>query len=208
MTGVPEEIVVRPAADADLDTIAAVQEAAILALGAGAYARDQLEAWARVGIETRHCLLGQGSFFIAQIHREIVGVGGWSPDSGDRSAAWIRYVFVRPDAVRKGIGRQVMVAVEASASAAGRSVLHVWSSLNAVGFYQALGYRRRRAVRVPLGRGMEMSGMHMVKRGPPIPGKQLRGMLPKPEHPATIEEMDDAIAQETSERYLRSTSKS
>ena len=206
MTGAPEEIVVRPAAEADLDTIAAIQEAAILELAAGAYARDQLEAWARVGIETRHGLLGQGSFFVAQIQREIVGVGGWSADAGDRSAAWIRYVFVRPDAVRKGIGRHVMEAVEASACAAGRSVFHVWSGLNAVGFYHALGYRRRRAIRVPLGRGLDMSGMHMVKRGAPI-SHNLRGMLPKPERPATIEEVDDAVAQEAVERYLRSTSK-
>jgi GNAT superfamily N-acetyltransferase len=167
MTGAPEKIVVRPAAEADLDTIAAIQEASILALGAGVYARDQLEAWARVGIETRHGLLGQGSFFVAQIHRRIVGVGGWSADAGDPSAAWIRYVFVRPEAVRQGIGRQVMEAVEVSARAAGRSVFHVWSSLNAVGFYEALGYRRRQAIRVPLARGLDMSGMHMVKQGAP-----------------------------------------
>jgi len=164
MSGRLEEIVVRPAREADLDTIAAIQEAAILALGAGAYAPDQLVAWARVGIETRHGLLGQGSFFVAEIHGQIVGVGGWSPDGGDRSAAWIRYVFVRPEAVRQGIGRQVVGAVEASARAAGRSVFHVWASLNAVGFYRALGYGRRRAICVPLGRGIEMSGMHMLKR--------------------------------------------
>jgi AbrB family looped-hinge helix DNA binding protein len=38
--------------------------------------------------------------------------------------------------------------------------------------------------------------------------KQLRGMLPKPEHPATIEEMDEAIAQGIVERYLGSTPRS
>jgi GNAT superfamily N-acetyltransferase len=207
MSGAPEEIVVRPAREADLDTIGAIQEAAILALAACAYAPDQLAAWARVGIETRHGLLGQGSFFVAEIRGQTVGVAGWSADGGDRSGAWIRYVFVRPDAVRKGIGRRLMAAVEVSARGAGRSVFHVWSSLNATAFYQALGYRRRRAIRVPLGRGLEMSGMHMVKQGAPISNEQLRGMLPKPERPATIEEMDEAIAQEAIERYLRSTSK-
>jgi putative acetyltransferase len=206
MSGAPEEIVVRPARDADLDTIAAIQEASILALGTGVYARDQLEAWARVGIETRHGLLGQGSFFVAQIHGQTVGVAGWSADGVDRSAAWIRYVFVRPDVVRQGIGRRVMEAVEASARANGRRVFHVWSSLNAVAFYQALGYRRRRAVRVPLGRGLDMSGMYMVKQAAWRPNK-LRGMLPKPGRPATIEEMNEAIEQGIVERYLRSTSK-
>jgi antitoxin PrlF len=38
--------------------------------------------------------------------------------------------------------------------------------------------------------------------------KQLRGMLPKPGRPATIEEMDEAIAQGIVERHLRSTPQS
>ena len=35
--------------------------------------------------------------------------------------------------------------------------------------------------------------------------RQLRGILPKPERPATIEEMNDAIAEGVVGRYLRST---
>ena len=115
MSSEPESIRVRPATEADLDTIAAVQEAAILALGAVAYAPDQLEAWARVGVETRHGLLNQGSFFVAEVEGQLAGVGGWSADGGDRSAAWIRYLFVRPEAVRKGIGRRLLEVVESSA---------------------------------------------------------------------------------------------
>jgi putative acetyltransferase len=208
MSSEAESVAIRPATEADLDTIAAVQEAAILALGAAAYAPDQLEAWARVGVETRHGLLNQGSFFVAEVERQAVGVGGWSPESSDRSAAWIRYLFVRPEAARKGIGRRLLKVVETSARAVGRNTFHVWASLNALDFYQALGYRRRRAVRVPLGRGIEMSCMHMVKRGAPTSVKPLRGILPRPERPATIEEMDEAVAQEAVERYLRATSKS
>ena len=35
--------------------------------------------------------------------------------------------------------------------------------------------------------------------------RQLRGILPRPERPATIEEMNEAIAAAVVERYLRST---
>jgi antitoxin PrlF len=35
--------------------------------------------------------------------------------------------------------------------------------------------------------------------------RQLRGILPRPERPATIEEMSEAIADAVVERYLRST---
>lgn len=37
--------------------------------------------------------------------------------------------------------------------------------------------------------------------------RQLRGILPRPERAATIEEMDEAIAQAVVERYLRPTPK-
>jgi putative acetyltransferase len=208
MSSESESVAIRPATVADLDTIAGVQEAAILALGAAVYAPDQLEAWARVGVETRHGLLNQGSFFVAEAEGQAVGVGGWSPDGSDRSVAWIRYLFVRPEAARKGIGRRLLWVIESSAGAAGRHTFHVWASLNALDFYGALGYRRQRAIRVPLGRGIEMSCMHMVKQGRSTSVKQLRGILPKPERPAVIEDMDEAIAQEAVERYLRSTSKS
>ena len=167
MRDAPEAIVVRPAAAADLDAIAAIQAAAIQVLGAATYAPDQLEAWARSGFELRHGLLDQGSFFLAEMAGRPVGVAGWSPDARDRSAAWIRYVFVRPEVARRGVGRRLMTTVEGSARESGRSVLHVWSSLNALAFYGALGYRRRRGVRIPLGSGMEMSCLHMVKPGAP-----------------------------------------
>ena len=66
MVDAEETLIVRPLAEADLDPIAALQEASIMALGLATYGRRKAEAWARVGYQVRHDLLAQGTFFVAE----------------------------------------------------------------------------------------------------------------------------------------------
>lgn len=167
MRPTPDDLAIRPVHAADLDTIAALQEVSILALGIPTYSEKQARAWARLGVECRHDLLDQGSFWIAELPGRAVGVGGWSPDSRDPSLAWLRYLFVHPDMVGRGIGRRLVELAERSACAAGRRRLHVWSGLNAVGFYQALGYRRLRPGRWPVAAGIEMDFVLLGKKSAP-----------------------------------------
>jgi putative acetyltransferase len=138
-------VVIRPLGAADVDTVGAIQEAAILALGAAAYGPEQLAAWARFGWHSRHQLLRDpGGFVVAERDARVVGIGGWSPDGLAADLAWLRYLFVHPDQAGHGIGRKLADAAEAAARASGKTALQVWSSLNAAGFYQARGYRRLR----------------------------------------------------------------
>ena len=95
--------------------------------------------------------------------RRLLGVGGWSPDSLDHRVAWLRYLFVHPDAIGHGVGRRLVEAAEASARAAGRGQLRVWSSLNAVGFYRALGYRSIRRAAVPLSAEIDLDYVLMTR---------------------------------------------
>lgn len=158
-------VTIRPLGAADLDTVGALQEASILALGAGTYAPEQLAAWARLGWHYRHQLpLDQGGFVVAERAGRVVGVGGWSPDSLVRELAWLRYLFVHPDCARQGIGRKLVDAAEASARALDKSAFHVWSSLNAVAFYEALGYRRLRAGRWPLTGKIELDYVLLARK--------------------------------------------
>jgi putative acetyltransferase len=155
---------IRPLRTADLDSIGALQEASILALGAADYSRDQLDAWARFGWHYRRKLLDdEGVFFVAERPDRLVGVGGWSPDSEAPALAWLRYLFVHPDSARRGIGRQLVEAVEANARGHGKAGFRVWSSLNATGFYTALGYRRLRQGRWPVTRGIEIDYVLLAK---------------------------------------------
>lgn len=158
------ELTMRPVQASDLDPVADLQAAAIMALGTPVYGRTRCAAWARLGREFRHQLLGDGGFWVAAEGHRIIGVGGWSPDGTEADLAWIRYLFVDPRAVRRGIGRRLVDTAEGAARAAGRPRLHVWSSLNAADFYQALGYRRRRLVRWPIQRGLELDHLLMTKR--------------------------------------------
>jgi putative acetyltransferase len=155
---------IRPLRRADLDIIGALQEASILALGASTYSRPQLDAWARFGWHYRRRLLeDDGAFFVAERPDRLVGVGGWSPDSQALEVAWLRYLFVHPDSAGQGIGRQLVEKVEADARGHGKAGFRVWSSLNATGFYVALGYRRVRQGRWPVTGTIEIDYVLLAK---------------------------------------------
>jgi GNAT superfamily N-acetyltransferase len=158
-----DPVTVRPVSAADVDPLAALQEASILRLGTATYGAAKVRAWARIGHEFKHVLLEEGRYFVAERAGERVGVGGWSPDSLEADLAWIRYLFVHPDHVRFGIGRGLVEVAERAAAAAGRSRFEVWSSLNAVPFYRALGYRRLRAARWPVAAEIELDYVLMGK---------------------------------------------
>ncbi|MGH6900431.1 MAG: GNAT family N-acetyltransferase [Geminicoccaceae bacterium] len=164
MAGLASGLRIRPVGTADLDAVAALQERSIMAFGAPVYGEAKAKAWARLGFEFRHDLLGAGGFWVAEREARIVGVGGWSPDGLEPDLAWLRYLFVHPQAVRLGIGRRLVEQAERAARAARRRRLYVWSSLNAVGFYRAVGYRVRRRAHWPIQAGIELDYVLMAKR--------------------------------------------
>jgi GNAT superfamily N-acetyltransferase len=157
------DLVLRPVEAADLDRVARLQTAAIMALGAPTYGLARALAWARLGVEVRHQLLGEGAFYLAEQRGEVVGVGGWSPDGLEADLAWIRYLFVHPRLGLRGLGRRLMAEAERSARAADRRRFQVWSSLNAVPFYGALGYVPLRPGRWPVRSGLEMDHLLLAK---------------------------------------------
>jgi hypothetical protein len=93
-------LLIRPVTAADLDRLAELQEASILRLGTPVYGAAKARAWARMGHQFKHVLIGAGAFFTAERAGRSLGVGGWSPDSLEPELAWLRYVFVDPDHVR------------------------------------------------------------------------------------------------------------
>jgi putative acetyltransferase len=155
---------IRLAVQADVPAIAEIQEASILSLGAAVYGHDKAQAWLRFGIEQSRGLLRQGEFFVAEAGGLVVGVSGWSPDPERLDTAWIRYVFVRPEVARQGLGRRLVTTAEDAALAAGRPRLLLWASLNALGFYQALRYQRLRRATWPIAAGIDLDYVLMTKR--------------------------------------------
>jgi putative acetyltransferase len=154
---------VRPAGAADVATIIEIQEVSIMGLGVAVYGQRKARAWAQAGTEHSRDLLGQGTFFVAEAGQALLGVSGWSPDLEREETAWIRYVFVRPEAAGRGIGRRLVEVAESSALASGRRRFRLWSSLNAIGFYERLGYQRLRPARWPVAQGVDIDYLLMGK---------------------------------------------
>jgi putative acetyltransferase len=79
----------------------------------------------------------QGAF----VEGQLVGTAGWQFNGDDGRVARISSVFVHPQFSRLGIGRRLLGEVEARAFRSGFSLLGTSVTINAVGFFERLGYR-------------------------------------------------------------------
>lgn len=114
-------------------------------------------------------LLASGRYYLAELHGRPVGCGGWSMEmpGSDRIAAGvahIRHFAVSADYPRRGLGRLIFDACAAAAREEEIRRLHVFSSLSAEAFYAALGFRRVRAIEVPMTGGLLLPTIHMRLR--------------------------------------------
>lgn len=72
----------------------------------------------------------------------IVGVGGWEIID-DKKAAMIDCIFVQPYMHGLGLGKKIMLYLEQRIAENGFKEIHLNSSLNAVSFYERLGYEKK-----------------------------------------------------------------
>jgi N-acetylglutamate synthase-like GNAT family acetyltransferase len=91
-------------------------------------------------------LLGSGTYHVAGTGTELVGCGGWSrkaPGSGEITdgTAHIRHVATHPTWLRQGVGRRLRFRCFDEAASAGVSNLECHSTVVAVDFYVATGFK-------------------------------------------------------------------
>jgi putative acetyltransferase len=143
-------VTVRPATPADAPGVARVHDTALRTKGANHYSEAELDAMAPpdrdpesvdgaiLAREERYVAVavtgGDGS---AGDCGRVVGVGGVHLGEGR-----LLGIFVHPDRVGEGIGRALFEDIEARARAVGLETLTIHSALNAVGFYEAVGFDR------------------------------------------------------------------
>jgi putative acetyltransferase len=108
----------RPYVAGDFDAFVKAQTHAFATLAVGAYTQEELE-----------------------IVGDLVGAAGWSWQPDVEETARIRRVWVHPDFAGKGLGRELITRAEARARAAGARHYVVCASMNAIGFYEKLGFR-------------------------------------------------------------------
>jgi len=151
---------VRRAVPDDAAAIATVHEAAVSGeRGRGDYGDEQLEAWAQAQTTERlRVRLGPRLFLIAEDARGPVGYAQL-----DIATGVLRSVYVVPRCQRRGVGASLADDVLEAARQAGLPRLELDSSLNAVKFYEALGFEALGTVAHRLPGGAFMTCVHMTQ---------------------------------------------
>jgi len=107
------------------------------------------------GVDTD--LIDDGTYFVAEIERQLAGCGGWSKrktlfggdqymsrDAGyldpQSEPARIRAFFIHPDHARKGIARAILSRCEDEARAQGFRALELMATLPGIEFYKSCGF--------------------------------------------------------------------
>ena len=178
-------ITVRQATPGDVPTLQELIRVSVRGLQTGDYTLEQREqALEQVfGVDTQ--LVADGTYLVAEIlvgeDRVIAGCGGWSQRrtlfGGDHftsredalldpahDAAKIRAFFVHPRWARHGIASKLLQVCEEAAAAAGYRLLEMGATLTGIPLYRARGYAEGERREVPLGPGLSLPIVHMVKR--------------------------------------------
>ena len=114
-------------------------------------------------------LLSSGRYYLAETGEGLaVGCGGWSferPSKGDvvPGLAHLRHFATHPDWTGRGVGRAIYALCETAARAQSVTRLECYSSLNADGFYAALGFRLVEQVELPFGPDCSLPSLLMAR---------------------------------------------
>jgi putative acetyltransferase len=128
---------IRLARASDLVPIAEVHVASIRGLCARHYPRTVIEQWLSPGPGLYERLLRSSTVFVAERAGEVVGFAAVRLATHE-----VRAVYVMPGAAGGGLGLRLMQRLERIARAVGLRELRLAATLNAVPFYEHLGWRR------------------------------------------------------------------
>jgi putative acetyltransferase len=130
-------MVIRTAVAADVDSIMSTHLSAVTQICSAVYQPDEISAWIAGGTNPGRYLSGimEGRFIVALLGETVVGFSDF--DLGTREVCGM---FVAPSHVRQGIGRALLLEVEARAVRQGVGRLHLEATLNAIEFYRAQGF--------------------------------------------------------------------
>jgi putative acetyltransferase len=152
-------MIIRRATDEDLQHVAAVHRASIMELCAQHYSVVQLAQWhdaLRPGGYA--ALLATREFLVAEENGALLGFGVL-----DLNDSLINATYVSPKVTRRGVGRRLVQAMETIARQQGVTRLHLSSTLNAVPFYESLGYLQEGASSNRLPTGVKLPCVVMTK---------------------------------------------
>jgi GNAT superfamily N-acetyltransferase len=165
------DIAFRPIREGDLDGVQAMQARSFAGLGRGANTAEEIQAHVAeiMAPAYRSELLANHLIVAEDDGGRIVGTAGWCAMADRPRTARIRKVFVDPDHAGTGLGRRLVEAAEADALVQGFRDFAVRSNINAVPFYERLGYRAERAGTMATHSGVDLRVVFMAKPASAIP---------------------------------------
>jgi ribosomal protein S18 acetylase RimI-like enzyme len=148
---------VRRAVPTDAAILCDLHKASVRALCAGSYSAAQIELWLapRSADDYRHAMTAGGETVLAATYADRVV--GFASTKG----AELLGLYVDPK-LGRGAGCRLLAAAEEQARIAGKKVLHLQSTPNAVAFYRKHGYMRGARATVRRG-GVELAVLDMHK---------------------------------------------
>ena len=159
---------VRVATLADQSAVDLLLSRSYPALLKGAYRPSVLVTAIPIISRAQPRLLASGTYYVVEdAAREIRGAGGWTfaaPGHGGRATGvgHVRHVVTDHRAVRRGIGRALIGHTVAEARVAGCRRLDSLSTLMAVPFYAAMGFREVGPQTIPLAPGIAFPAVAMT----------------------------------------------
>jgi predicted N-acetyltransferase YhbS len=171
----------RLATDFDVPALEALIPLSVRALQAPYYSPAQIEAALGPVFGVDRQLIRDGTYFVAEQDRMIVGCGGWSRrhslyggDSGRKhedalldplpDAARVRAFFVHPAWARRGIGRSILTACERAIIEAGFRAVDIVATLAGEPLYAAFGYEVVERYDIALADNLTLPAVRMTKR--------------------------------------------
>ena len=170
---------------ARMDDVPALEELvplSVRALQSAHYSHAQMEAALGPVFGVDRLLIADGTYFVVEEAGRIVGCGGWSrrkslfgsdsaraeKDDGlldpVRDAARIRAFFVKPDFVRRGIGRALLEASESAIITANFSSAELVATLAGEPLYAAFAYEVVERYEVPMADRLTLPVVKMRKQ--------------------------------------------
>ena len=170
----------RLAEESDVSAIEALIPISVRALQAPYYSTAQVDAALGPVFGVDRQLIRDGTYFVAEQDRLIVGCGGWSRrrslyggDTGrkcedglldpQREAARVRAFFVHPTWARRGIGRSIMVACEHAIIDGGFRSVDLIATLAGEPLYARFGYAVVERYDIAMANGLILPVVKMTK---------------------------------------------
>lgn len=149
---------IRKATAADAIDAWAIRKDSVLAACAGHYPMESLAIWVDGVPGEKWTRLVERGFYVVEDAGQVVCTGMLTVENGQIDA-----IFVRPSHMGRGVGRAMMVYLEAEAKALGVTEMRLDATLNAAPFYRRCGWSGDVIATYQSPRGIELACIPMTK---------------------------------------------